>query len=83
MTVEQMKGDPIELIMWLQQKYKETGAVKIKACPEWNPPFNFKYTEKGITTRVQKIHKLRQGKVSFLRDKSFGSYHFIFLLVIA
>jgi len=28
-----MKGDPVVLIAKLQQKYKEYGAVKIKACP--------------------------------------------------
>jgi hypothetical protein len=68
-----MLGDPIDLILKLQQKYKEFGAVKIRACPEWNPPFNFKYTEKGITTRIQKIHRLKQGRVSIkYRQTSFG-----------
>ena len=60
-----MHKDPIVLMMKLQQKYKEYGAVKIKACPEWQPPLCFKYTEKGITTRIQKIHRLSQGKVIF------------------
>jgi hypothetical protein len=64
-----MQGDPIDLILKLQLKYREYGAVKIRACAEWNPSFNFKYTEKGITTRIQKIHRLKQGKVSFLHGQ--------------
>lgn len=66
LTKADMMKDPIELIAKLQQKYKEFGAVKIRACLEWQPPFSFKYTEKGITTRIQKIHKLSQGKVTLL-----------------
>ena len=61
-----MMEDPVVLIAKLQQKYKDYGAVKIIACPEWQPPLCFKYTERGITTRIQKIHRLTQGKVSFL-----------------
>lgn len=60
-----MQGDPMDLILKLQQKYREYGAVKIRTCAEWNPSFNFKYTEKPITTRIQKIHRLNQGKVTF------------------
>ena len=36
--------DPVVLIAKLQHKYKDYGAVKIKACPEWQPPLCFKYT---------------------------------------
>lgn len=66
LTKEQMTSDPVELMTKLQHKYKEFGAVKIIACDQWQPPFNFKYSEKGITTRIQKIHKLKHGKVSNL-----------------
>lgn len=66
-----MGKDPAELITKLQQNFSDYGAVKIKACPEWDPPFSFKYTEKGITTRIQKIHRLRQGKVTFLSIRFF------------
>jgi hypothetical protein len=59
-----MNGDPIDIVMKLQQKYRDYGAVKIRTPDEWNPPFNFKYTEKPITTRIQKIHRLKQGKVT-------------------
>ena len=65
-----MKEDPVKLFMKLQQKYKQFGAIKLKACPEWQPPLCFKYTEKGITTRIQKIHRLTQGKVASLYDFS-------------
>lgn len=60
-----MKSDPIELLLKLQQKYKNYGAVKLTSCPEWKPSFCFKYTDKGITTRIQKIHKLKKGKVNY------------------
>ena len=39
-----MNSDPAMLIAKLQQNYKNYGAVKLKACPEWNPPFSFKYS---------------------------------------
>ena len=67
----------------LQQKYKEYGAVKIKACPEWNPPFTFKCTEKGITTRIQKIHRLKQGKVNIYSQATiFGCLFYRLILFI-
>lgn len=58
-----MHGDPVGLLVGLEQKFEEFGAVKIITPPEWKPPFCFKYTDKGITTRIQHLHKLKYGKV--------------------
>jgi hypothetical protein len=48
--------------------FKEYGAVKLIACDEWQPPFCFKYCDRGITTRIQNIHKLKKGKVTFFKS---------------
>lgn len=63
LTVNDMKKDPMNLILELQARYSEFGAVKLIAPPEWNPPNCFKYTKIGITTRLQPIHNLKFGKV--------------------
>jgi hypothetical protein len=60
-----MKKDPIALLLKLQEQFEKYGAVKLKCCPEWKPAFSFRYTDKGITTRIQKVHKLKKGKVSY------------------
>jgi len=54
-----MQGDPIKLMSFLQQNYKEYGAIKLKACASWNSPFSLRYNEKPINTRVQKLHRLK------------------------
>jgi hypothetical protein len=59
-----MNTDPVKLFLKLQDKYKSYGAVKVTSADEWKSPFYFKYTDKAITTRIQKIHKLSKGKVS-------------------
>ena len=70
-------ADPIPLLLKLQELYQDYGAVKITCCDQWKPPFCFKYTEKGITTRVQKIHKLKKGKVrSFSGMESILFFYF-------
>lgn len=62
LTLEQMRADPIDLIRKLQREYADYGAVKIIACPQWQPRFCFRNSEKLITTRIQKLHKLCLGK---------------------
>lgn len=59
-----MKEDPIALFLKLQEQYKKYGAVNLKSCPEWKPSFSFRYNDKCIKTRIQKIHKLKKGKVN-------------------
>ena len=63
LSVEQMKGDPIELLGQLEEKYKHYGGVRLTASESWNCPFTFRYVDKGITTRVQCLQSLKQGKV--------------------
>jgi hypothetical protein len=58
-----MQEDPIALIQKLQKKYVKFGAVKLIAAEDWNSPFSFKYATIAMTTRVQPIHQLKQGKV--------------------
>ena len=62
-----MKKDPVALFLKLQYKFKQYGAVKVTCADEWKSPFCFKYTEKPITTRIQKVHKLKKGKVTFIQ----------------
>lgn len=66
LSKSQMNEDPIKLVMKLQQKYKDYGAIKLIPPIEWQPPFQFKYTENLITTRIQKIHKLMKANVPLL-----------------
>lgn len=63
LTLEDMQGDPSSLIDSLTDKYVEFGAVKLVACDQWNPPLTFRYIDKGITTRVQVLQDLAEGKV--------------------
>ena len=60
-----MKGDPIELLNMLEDKYSQYGAVKIVVNDSWNSPFTFRYVDKEITTRIQCLHKLKDGKVIY------------------
>lgn len=59
-----MKSDPITLLAQLEEKYKDYGAVRLSASDDWNCPFTFRYVDKGITTRVQKLQSLKSGKVT-------------------
>ena len=58
-----MEQDPLKLLIRLEKKYEEFGAVKLIAAPEWRPPFSFRFSDRGITTRIQHLHKLKYGKV--------------------
>ena len=58
-----MKRDPLEFFIKLEQLYEEYGAVKLVASDGWNPPFTFRYVDKGITTRIQVLQQLSEGKV--------------------
>jgi hypothetical protein len=58
-----MNGDPIELFIKLEEKYKEFGAVKVTVNEDWRCPFQERFVDKGITTRIQYLSKLKQGKV--------------------
>lgn len=79
LTDEQMKQDPVKLFVGLEEKYQHYGAVKVRASPNWQPPFCFGFRDKGITTRIQKIHKLSLGKVGFfIYSMSTGSSRFFF-----
>lgn len=62
-----MKKDPIELLVRLEREYEEFGAVKLSVPPEWKSPFCFNFGEIGIKTRIQQLHKLKDGKVVNLR----------------
>lgn len=72
-----MKSDPVKMLMKLEKQYEEFGAVKLITPTEWQPPFSFRYSDKGITTRIQHLHKLRFGKVRQIR---MPSIYFIFEL---
>jgi hypothetical protein len=63
-----MKKDPIELLVMLEKKYENFGAVKLVTPPEWKPPFCFTFSEIGIKTRIQHLHKLKFGKVLLFHD---------------
>ena len=65
-----MNSDPIELLMQLEEKYRDYGAVKLTASECWNCPFTFRYVDKGITTRIQSLQKLKQGKVTLFDECS-------------
>ena len=60
-----MRGDPLTFVSRLQSKYKAFGAVKLVCPAEWNPPLQFKFSKANITTRIQPIHNLKYGKVTF------------------
>ena len=81
LTKEDLEGDPIELLMKLEKKYEEFGAVKLITPPEWAPPFSFRYSDQGITTRIQHLHKLKNGKVVLLRDSWLIPNLFFLILV--
>lgn len=57
-----MQRDPSALLAELERKYVEFGAVKLVVCEEWKPPLTFRYIDKGITTRVQILQMLAEGK---------------------
>lgn len=61
-----MMEDPITLFKRLEVNFSQYGAIKLKACNEWNPPFCFKYIDKKLTTRVQVLSDLKHGKVKFI-----------------
>lgn len=61
-----MKADPIELLNQLEEKYAQFGAVKIVVNDSWNSPFTFRYIDKEVTTRIQCLSKLKDGKVTCL-----------------
>lgn len=58
-----MKQDPVEFFIKLERLYEEYGAVKLVASDGWNPPFTFRYVDRGITTRIQVLQQLAEGKV--------------------
>jgi hypothetical protein len=58
-----MKGDPLAFFINLERLYYEYGAVKLIASDGWNPPFTFRYIDKGVTTRIQVLQQLSEGKV--------------------
>jgi hypothetical protein len=51
------------------------------ACDEWQPPFCFKYSDRGITTRIQNIHRLKKGKVTHFESVLVIEYFFYFYLI--
>lgn len=65
LSLADMEGDPVELLMRLEEEFKEYGGVKLVASREWRPPFSFRFGDRGITTRIQHLHKLGRGKVQF------------------
>jgi hypothetical protein len=58
-----MQGDPVDFFMKLEKQYEEFGAVKLIASQGWNPPFTFRYIDKAITTRIQILQQMAEGKV--------------------
>ena len=71
-----MKADPIEVLNQLEEKYAQYGALKIAVNDSWNCPFTFRYVDKEITTRIQCLPKLKDGKVIFLYFHSFEGTFF-------
>jgi len=63
LSIKDMNDDPLILIMKLQVKYSNFGAVKLITPPEWNPPICLKSSKIDITTRIQKLHELKIGRV--------------------
>ena len=76
-----MQGDPIQLLLKLEELYQEYGAVKLVTPSQWNPPFCFKSNNNGITSRVQHLYKLKFGKVHFFLTYAIGMFVFLILFL--
>ena len=63
LTEDDMNSDAVEIFMKLEAKYREFGAVRVTACDKWKCPFQERFVDKGITTRIQYLSKLKHGKV--------------------